>query len=78
MNLPGFSCTVAEQIEALRREAGQKVVDLIKPQPDETIMQIVDGWPRDFAPDRAIALGFKAEQSFDEIIGVYLEEDLRV
>ncbi|MFK7836483.1 MAG: D-erythronate dehydrogenase [Sulfitobacter sp.] len=76
LNLPGFSCTVAEQIEALRRAAGQAAVNLIKPQPDETIMGIVDGWPRDFAPERAIALGFEAERSFDEIIEVYMEDDL--
>lgn len=77
LNLPGFSCTVEEQIEALRRAAGQKVVDLIKPVPDETIMRMVEGWPRDFAPDRAIALGFEAEQSFDEIIAVYMQDDLQ-
>ncbi|MFC6639709.1 hypothetical protein [Sulfitobacter sediminilitoris] len=76
LNLPGFSCTVAEQIEALRRAAGQKAVDLIKPVPDPAIMAIVDGWPRDFAPDRAIALGFEAEKNFDEIIAVYMEDDL--
>lgn len=76
LNLPGFSCTVAEQIEALRKAAGQKAVDLIKPIPDENIMSMVDGWPRDFAPERAIALGFEAEQSFDEIVAVYLEDDL--
>ncbi len=76
LNLPGVSCTVAEQIEALRRAAGQQAVDLIKPQPDPTIMRIVEGWPRDFAPERAIALGFRAEQSFDDIIKVYLEDDL--
>jgi len=77
LNLPGISCTVEEQIEALRRAAGQSVVDLIKPQPDETIMGIVAGWPRNFAPERAISLGFKAESSFDEIIAVYMEEELR-
>lgn len=77
LNLPGFSCTVEEQIEALRRAAGQKVVDLIKPVPDETIMRMVNGWPRDFAPDRAIALGFEAEQSFDEIISVYMQDELQ-
>lgn len=76
LNLPGFSCTVAEQIEALRRAAGQDAVDLIKPQPDETIMRIVEGWPRNFDPQRAIALGFVAEQSFDEIIEVYMTDDL--
>ena len=76
LNLPGISCTVEEQIEALRRAAGQSVVDLIRPQPDETIMGIVAGWPRNFAPERAISLGFKAESSFDEIIAVYMEEEL--
>lgn len=76
LNMPGFSCTVAEQIEALRRVAGQKAVDLIKPQPDETIMSIVKNWPRDFDPTRAAALGFSAEKDFDEIIQVYIEDDL--
>ena len=76
LNLPGISCTVEEQIEALRRAAGQKAVDLIKPAPDETIMRMVAGWPRNFAPERAIALGFKAESSFDEIIAVYIEDEL--
>ncbi|WP_195821218.1 D-erythronate dehydrogenase [Roseobacter sp. MH60115] len=76
LSLPGLSCTVAEQIEALRRVAGQKAVDLIKPQPDEAIMKIVAGWPRNFDPARATALGFKAENSFDEIVQTYIAEDL--
>jgi nucleoside-diphosphate-sugar epimerase len=77
LNLPGISCTVAEQIEALRNAAGQDAVDLIKHQPDPTIMQIVDGWPRDFAPIRAAALGFEAESIFEEIINVYIQDDLK-
>lgn len=76
LSLPGLSCTVAEQIEALRRAAGQKAVDLIKPQPDDAIMKIVAGWPRNFDPARAIALGFRAENSFDEIVETYIAEDL--
>lgn len=76
LSLPGVSCTVAEQIEALRRAAGQSAVDLIKPQPDKAIMKIVEGWPRDFAPERAIALGFKAEGNFDEIVETYIADDL--
>ena len=76
LNLPGVSCTVAEQIEALRRVAGQKAVDLIKPVPDDTIMGIVGGWPRNFDPKRSLALGFEAERSFDEIIAAHMEDDL--
>jgi len=76
LNMPGLSCTVAEQIEALRRIAGEDVVKLIKPQPDEFVMRIVGGWPRNFDPARALELGFVAESSYDEIIRIYMEEDL--
>lgn len=76
LSLPGLSCTVADQIEALRSAAGQKAVDLIKPQPDEAIMKIVAGWPRNFNPARALSLGFCAENSFDEIVETYIAEDL--
>ena len=75
LNMPGFSCTVAEQIEALRRVAGNDAVALIKHRPDPAIDKIVSLWPRDFSPDRAMALGFRAESDFDEIIKVYLDED---
>ncbi|WP_299287847.1 D-erythronate dehydrogenase [uncultured Tateyamaria sp.] len=77
LNLPGISCTVAEQIEALRDVAGNNVVALIKSKPDPAIAKIVQGWPRDFQPDRATSLGFKAEGSFREIVDVYIEEDLQ-
>ena len=76
LNLPGVSCTVAEQIEALRDIAGQDVVDLIKPQPDADIAQIVAGWPQNFAPERAWALGFEAETNFTEIIKTYIADDM--
>lgn len=76
LNLPGLSCTVEEQIEALRRIAGSNVVDLIKVQHDPAIVKIVEGWPRNFNPERAISLGFKAESTFEEIIQTYITEDL--
>lgn len=76
LNLPGVSCTVAEQIEALRDIAGQDTVNLIKPQPDAAIAKIVSGWPRNFAPERAWALGFEAEHDFGEIIKTYVAEDM--
>jgi len=77
LNVPGVSCTVDEQIEALRDIAGADTVKLIKEAPDEAIMAIVKNWPRDFAPDRAKALGFTAETEFSEIIETYISEDLK-
>jgi nucleoside-diphosphate-sugar epimerase len=75
LTMPGLSATVGEEIEALRRVAGEKAVRLIRREPDETIARIVSGWPRNFDASRAKALGFAAESSFDEIIRTYLEEE---
>ena len=76
LNMPGVSCTVAEQIEALRNVAGSDVVALIKPKLEERIVKIVAGWPRNFDTARAHALGFESEASFEEIIKIYLDDDL--
>jgi nucleoside-diphosphate-sugar epimerase len=75
LTMPGVCCTVAEQIEALRRVAGDKVAARIRPAPDELIMRIVAGWPHRFEARRSIELGFVAESSFDEIIRVHIDED---
>ena len=75
LNMPGVSATVAEQIEALRGVAGDEAVALIRREPDEAIIRIVESWPRRFDPRRALELGFRAESSFDEIIRVYLEDE---
>ena len=76
LSTPGLSATVAEQIEALRRIAGEKTVKLIRREPDPTIIKIVAGWPRNFDTKRAESLGFKAEKSFDDIIRVHVEAEL--
>ena len=75
LSMPGISCTVAEQIEALRKVAGEKAAKLIRRQPDATIMKIVEGWPRNFDTRRALALGFRADSSFEEIIRIHLEDE---
>jgi nucleoside-diphosphate-sugar epimerase len=74
--MPGISATVGEQIEALRRVAGEAAVKRIREAPDPTIMRIVEGWPRNFDAKRATALGFRADSSFDEIIRIHMEDEL--
>lgn len=75
ITLPGVSATVGEQIEALRRIAGEKTVSLIRRERDETIARIVAGWPRAFDAQRARNLGFQADADFSAIIRTYLEDD---
>jgi nucleoside-diphosphate-sugar epimerase len=76
LNMPGVSCTVAEQIEALGEIAGAGTVALINPVADPDIAKIVGGWPQDFDSVRARALGFQSETSFRDIIQTYIDEDL--
>ncbi len=74
--MPGVSVTVGEQIEALRRVAGDEAVKLIRREPDDLIVSVVAGWPRNFDTRRALDLGFEADASFDDIIKVHVEDEL--
>ncbi len=76
LTMPGLACTVGEQIEALRRIGGEKVVARIRRERDPIIEKIVAGWPRRFEAKRAVALGFKAEKTFDDILKVHIEDEL--
>lgn len=76
LNMPGVCVTVAEQIEALKAHAGAETAALIKPQPDDTIAQIVKGWPEEIQGERAKSLGFRAETTFAEIIETYVADEL--
>jgi nucleoside-diphosphate-sugar epimerase len=76
LTMPGVACTVGEQIAALRRVAGEKVVARVKREPDAAIMKIVSGWPTRFDAKRALALGFKVEKTFDEIIRAHVDDEL--
>ncbi len=76
LSMPGLSATVGEQIEALRRVAGDEAVALIRHEPDPAIEAIVSGWSRDFEPERARALGFTADASFDDIIRIHIDDEL--
>ncbi|MET3924113.1 D-erythronate dehydrogenase [Devosia sp. 2618] len=76
LTMPGLAATVGEQIAALERVAGPKAVALIRRQPDQTIADIVAGWPQAFDASRAKSLGFVGETSFDEIIRIYIADEL--
>ncbi|MEM9027868.1 MAG: NAD-dependent epimerase, partial [Pseudomonadota bacterium] len=76
LTMPGVSVTVGEQIAALRRVAGDTVANRIKHSPDQTIIGIVSGWPRNFDARRATDLGFRADASFDDIIRTHIADEL--
>jgi nucleoside-diphosphate-sugar epimerase len=76
ISMPGLAVTVGEQIAALRKVAGDKVVARIRRVPDPFVEGIVAGWPRNFAPKRALELGFKGDTSFEDIIRIHIDDEL--
>jgi nucleoside-diphosphate-sugar epimerase len=77
LSMPGLSVTVGEQIAGLERVAGKGVTKRIRREPDQTIMRIVSGWPRNFDTSRAESLGFTtAERTFDDIVKLHIDDEL--
>ena len=76
LNMPSITCSVGDQIDALKRVAGSKAAQLIDMKPDPFIERIVGSWAEEFDTERATRLGFKVETSFDEIIATYISDDL--
>ncbi len=75
LNMPGVAVTTGEQIEALRKIAGDKVVARIRQVPDEVIMKIFPNESVRFDAKRALSLGFKPDKDFEDIIRIHIEED---
>ncbi len=76
LSMPGLAVTVGQQLAALRKIGGEKVVARIRREPDPFIQKIVAGWPSNFDPKRAVSLGFKADSSFEEIVRIHVEDEL--
>jgi nucleoside-diphosphate-sugar epimerase len=75
ITLPGITASVGQLLESLRRVAGPEVADRAVYEPDEFLQRIVLTWPPHFSPDRALALGFVRDNSTEEIIRNYIEEE---
>jgi nucleoside-diphosphate-sugar epimerase len=68
VNLPGITLTVREMIDAMGRVVGDAAKKRVRFVPDARIQGIVKTWPIRFKTERAIAMGFKADPSFDDAV----------
>ena len=68
VNLPGITLTVREMVDAMGRVAGRETVERVKFKPDARIQAIVKTWPVRFRTERALAMGFRADDDFDSIV----------
>lgn len=74
VQLPGFTVSIREIIEALRTVRGDEAVNLIKFEHDDTCQRIVSSWPREFDNSYALSLGFTVDQDgFEGAIKEYMD-----
>jgi nucleoside-diphosphate-sugar epimerase len=77
INPPGRSATVGKMLSALETVAGPAARRLVRPAPDPAIEAIVGGWPGSFTAERARKLlGFSEQESLEEIVQAFIEDDL--
>jgi len=75
--LPGQTHRIGEMVEAMRRVAGDEPVNRIRWEPDTELQKIVLGWKGRFDPSRALSLGFVRDESFEDNIRYFLEDDIQ-
>ena len=71
-----LTVSVAEMVEAMREVAGDAVAARLCYEPDPFIERIVYGWATRFETPRALAMGFKADEHFREVVEAFIEDDL--
>ncbi len=74
--LPGRTHRIGDMVEAMRRVAGDAATGLIRWEPDPEVQKIVLGWKAHFNPVKALALGFVRDDSFEDNIRFFLEDDI--
>ena len=74
INLPGLCVTVGEMVDALTEVAGPEAAGMINWEHDPFIQRIVGSWPARFAASRALALGFRPDESIQAIIRAHIAQ----
>jgi len=75
MQMPGRTWSIAQVIAAMTAVAGDGPAKLIKWDAQPDVQRIVSGWKFDIHADRAEGLGLSADESFEDNIRYYIEDD---
>jgi len=76
LQLPGYSVSVGEMAEALKRAGGAAAHARLSWKHDPAIQAIVGSWPEALTAPRAEALGFRPDAGIDEAVQFFIEDDL--
>ena len=74
---PGNTNTIGEMIDAMSRVAGPGPAELITWEEDKWIEGIVSQFTAAVIPEKALRLGFHKDESFEDSIRYFLEDDIQ-
>lgn len=75
MQMPGKAWSIKQVIDAMTAVAGPAPARLIRWDPQPDIKHIVSGWRWNIHADKAARLGLQADDSFEDNISYYLDDD---
>lgn len=75
MMMPGRMWTIRQMIDAMTAVAGPEPARLITWEPEPATQEIVKGWRFDLRPEKPLTLGLSADESFEDNVRYYLEDD---
>ncbi len=75
MTMPGKVWSIGQMIEAMTNVTGPAAATRITWQKQPEIEGILKGWHMDIRTDRGLALGLEPDDSFEDNIRIYLEDD---
>lgn len=75
LQMPGRTWSIRQMIDAMTSVAGPDPARLIRWEKDEALLKIVGGWRFDIRADRTLGLGLIADDSFEDNIRYYIEDD---
>ncbi len=75
MMMSGRMWSIRQLVDAMTAVAGPEPAKLIRWEAQPEIKEIVKGWRFDLRPEKAIKLGLTADESFEDNIRYYLEDD---
>jgi nucleoside-diphosphate-sugar epimerase len=74
LNAPGLGVSVQDMMDSLARVGGPDKLKYLTEEDDEKLKAILYSWPTRFDNSKALALGFKRDGSFDDIVRDFKRE----
>lgn len=75
MIMPGRTASIGEMVEAMTAVAGPEPARLIEWRDQPEIRRIVEGWRHDYRPAKALALGLRADDAFEDNVRFHIEDE---